>query len=175
MSAEALLSASRATLLDTLREGHPLDPSALDDQMYVGVSLGLPGWVDRLAWKTFLKTFHRDPADGGLRGWNVRLHQDGIDAPPRPMQRRGQPLSFGHYRVRDLSPGEAPRGVSTGLLLDYGAGGLRDPVVALEPRDPTVLLGWTYVSLWGWAVPTPSFFLLRRAGPLDHIAEPSGR
>lgn len=183
-AAETLLAAPRAALLDTLRAGHTPDPDALADQMYVGISLGMPGWVDRLAWKTFLKTFHRDPHSGQLRGWNVRLHQDGIGAPPRKMQRRGQPLSFGHYRVRDLAPDEAPRGLKSGLLLDYGAGGnpawdavglVRDPLVSLDPDDPSVLLGWTYLTLLGQTVPTPSFFLLQHAGSLDHIAEPSGR
>lgn len=180
-----LLSMSRRELLDTLRSGHPIEAAALDDSSYVGVSLGMPGWVDRLAWKTFMKTFHRDPDLGVLRGWNVRLQQDGIDAPPRPLERAGDRVTFGHYRVRLLVAGEAPSNVSVGLMLDYGAGGssawdvaglLRDPLVALRPGDVTELLGWTYVRLLGARIPTPSFFWLRRVGVLDHcIAVPSGR
>ena len=49
-----------------------------------GTSLGLPALVEKLTWKTFQKTFYRDPRTGRLLGWNVRLEQDGLDAPSRP-------------------------------------------------------------------------------------------
>ncbi len=178
----ALLALGGAGLRAALEGGHPVAPEALDDSRYLGVSLGLPGFVDALLWKTFMKTFRRDPASGALRGWNVRLEQTGWEGPPVPKIRRGRPVTFGHYAVVPAPQG-TPRTPSGALLLDYGAGGnpaldpaglLRDPVVALEAGGVDLLLGWTYAALGPLAVPTPSYFLLSRVGPLDHDAAPSG-
>ena len=179
MTLESLLAMSRTELMKTLRAGHAIAPEALADTEYLGVSLGLPGWVDRLAWKTFMKTFHSD--DGVLRGWNVRLEQDGIEAVPRPKTKGAEPITFGHYKVRPMGAGES----YPGLMLDYGAGGngwwdpagfLRDPLVALHPEQTDLLLGWSYVRLAGLSIGTPSFFALRKVGPLSHcIKVPSGR
>lgn len=181
-----LLCASRSQLRALLAAGHPIDPSSLDDTRYRGVSLGLPSAVERLTWKTFRKVFHRDPKDGSLRGWNVRLEQRGLDGPSVPLQRRGAPISFGHYRVDRADEARArgcplPPGCDRGLLLDYGAGGnprldptslVRDPLVALRRDDPSLLLGWTFLKLGRRAVPTPSFFALAHEGPLDDVVTP---
>jgi hypothetical protein len=171
--ARDLLTASRDELAALLREGHGIRAEALDDTEYRGISLGLPGFVDRLTWKTFRKTFHRDPDTGLLRGWNVRLEQGGLDAPSVPMRRGGRPVTFGHYVVVAGDPG---------LLLDYSAGqnGLsptalvRDPVVALEPGDPRLLLGWTYLQVGRHRIGTPSYFVLELEGPLS-FRVPMGR
>ena len=76
---EALLPLKPRQLKERLRAGHAIDPDALDGLAYQGVSLGMPAWIDRLAWKTFQKAFRSDPATGELRGWNVRLQQHGMD------------------------------------------------------------------------------------------------
>src|SRR5262245_17008157 len=110
---------NHAELRSALRSGHPVDPTALDDWEYRGTSLG------RLAWKTFQKVFHRDPANGTLRGWNVRVEQHGIGAASVPRQRRGRPLTFGHFEVVPLPRQAAPWLCGEGLLLDYGRGGNR--------------------------------------------------
>ena len=155
-----------------LEAGHDIEPTALDDTAYRGVSLGIPHWVERLAWTTFMKTFRRDPETGHLRGWNVRLEQTGLDGPVVPRLRRdGRPKTFGHFRV-------VPRPERTGLLIHYGLanpgplaamGRLRDPIVALAPSCADRLLGYSYLDL-GFSLPTPSYFLLERLGPLDHDA-----
>lgn len=171
-----LLSADRRQLGEALRGGHAVEPSALDDSCYRGISLGLPSWVERLSWKTFMKTFHRDPETGLLRGWNLRLEQDGLDAPCRPKLRRdGAPWSFGHFEVVDPTEHGVPEALRAGLLIHYGRGGngaldpiglLRDPIVALRPGDASLLLGWSYLDL-GFACPTPSYFSLERIGALE--------
>ena len=88
----------------------------------------------------------------------------------------GAPLTFGHYAVRTTPAPGLPAGT---LLIDYGSPRnpaldptrrLRDPLVALEPGDPTRLLGWTYVDAFGARIPTPSYFLLERWAELDHDA-----
>ena len=52
---------------------------------------------------------------------------------------------------------------------------LRDPLVALNPGDPSLLLGWTYLDLGlGLRLGTPSFFSLELDGPLTHSAAAPG-
>ncbi len=170
---DALLRMTPRQLAGALAAGFPIAPGTLDNTRYRGISLGLPAWLERRTWKTFQKTFHRDPATRSLRGWNVRVEQRGLDAPSVAKVRAGVPWTFGHYLLVDL-PASAPRGLSHGLLIDYsperGLGGrLRDPLVALEPGSVEQLLGWSYVDLWGVCVPTPSYFLLEREGPLEHV------
>jgi hypothetical protein len=172
-SRQQLLSLSGRDLAAALRHGHPIDPHALDDSQYRGISLGLPAWIERLSWKTFQKTFHRDPRTGQLRGWNVRVEQRGLDAKSVAKVRGGVPWSFGHYRVVELSE-RVPRDLRTGLLIDYSperglASRMRDPLVALDEGSVDRLLGWSYLDLGWFCIPTPSYFLLEREGPLERI------
>ena len=105
-----------------MAQGHPIDPAALDDTEYRGISLGLPALVERLSWKTFQKTFHRDPKTGDLRGWNVRLEQRGLDASSVALVKRSAPFTFGHYRVVPMGDRKTPRPVFPGLAIDYALG-----------------------------------------------------
>jgi len=158
--AEELLALDRAALAERLRTGHPIDPAALAGWVYRGVSLGLPGWVDRLAWKTFAKVFHAD--GGGVRGWNVRLRQGDQHAVEPLRDRRGLARCFGHFDVV-ASP--------DGLVLDYASARngrldpirrLRDPLVALRAGEADLLLGCSRLALAGHEVQTPSWFVLER-------------
>lgn len=179
---EDLWKLSRRELWERLRAGHPIDPAALDNSVFRGVSLGLPGFVDKLLWKTFQKTFHLDPHTGRRRGWNVKLQQTGFGFPSQPKRKKdGEPLTFGHYAVVGMEGSRAPGGLEKGLLLDYGQGGnarldptgfLRDPIVAVEEGNFDLLLGWSYVAIGGLRFGTPSFFTLEREKPLDHHASP---
>ncbi len=171
-------------LVGQLERGHPIDPSALRDTEYRGTSLGLPRWMERLTWKKFRKTFHHDPTTGKLRGWNVRLLQNGLHTSDVPLLRGGKPHTFGHYEVRSCAGYAMPtyRGKTVwahrGLMIDYVLGDnppgpmrrIRDPLVAVRPGDPTLLLGWSYVDLGVLRMGTPSFFTLELAGPLTHRA-----
>ncbi len=178
MRRDDVLRLDRAALMKLLRAGHAIDPAALDGHAYRGVSLGLPGLVERLTWKTFQKTFYRDPATGHLRGWNVRVEQRGLDAPSVARTRHGVPVTFGHYRVIAPSEVRAPAGCDRGLVIHYGLGAnaaldpinrVRDPLVALNPGDASLLLGWSYADVLGVLVPTPSFFVLEREGPIGYV------
>lgn len=180
ISRDQLLVMKRRELADLLGRGHPIDPHALDDTAYRGISLGLPRWAERLSWKTFQKTFHRDASTGQLRGWNVRVEQRGLDAASVPKLRRGAPFTFGHYEVVEL-PESAPRGLRRGLLIDYSperglVSRVRDPIVALHEGSVELLLGWSYVDLGWLRIPTPSYFVLEREGPLrPESVAPSSR
>jgi hypothetical protein len=176
-TAADFLHMGRPELLRALCDGHPIDARELDDTEYKGTSLGLPGWVERLTWKKFKKVFHRDPATGFLRGWNVRLEQNELGGPCIPKRRRGEPVTFGHYRVVEPGGCRMPAPCRAGLLIDYGLGGnarldpmrrVRDPIVAVNAEDPRLLLGWSYVDMGLATFGTPSFFVLEYDGPLGH-------
>jgi hypothetical protein len=175
----SLLHADHATLRRHITEGHPVDARALEGFAYRGTSLGLPGFVEKLTWKTFQKTFHRDERTGRLRGWNVRLHQDGIDAPSRPIMQKGKPLCVWHYEVVPPRGVPMPKGFDRGLVIDYGiAKGnppweptrlCKDPLVALTPGNYDELLGVSYVVLGGRCIETPTYFTLVRDHPIDYV------
>lgn len=184
MRAKDLLGARAGDLRALLREGHPIDPHSLDDFEYSGTSLGIPAFVERLTWKRFKKVFHRDPVTGTLGGWNVRIRQNDLDAPPIPLLHAGAKVTFGHFAVVTGEDPRVPSHARRGLLLDYGAGGnaawdparlVRDPIVALAPGSADLLLGWTYLRVGPWSVPTPSYFTLERDVPLTHRVAPPGR
>jgi len=171
LTAADLARMPRSELASMIRAGGPVDPDAIADTEYRGVSLGLPRIFDRIAWKTFKKVFFREPASQTLRGWNVRIEQTGVDPPFRPKMRRGERVTFGHYGVHVQEQG---------LLLDYGRFGrgldpmrfARDPVIAVRAGDVALLLGMTYLDMpWG-RMATPSFFSLELDGPLTHRARP---
>lgn len=171
-AAERLLGKKRRELRRALDAGHPIELRALDDTEYTGISLALPRLIEKLTWKTFTKTFHRDPKTGELRGWNVRMEQTGVGGPAVPRTKKGAPWTWGHYRVY----GGAPAPYDRALLIDYGVPSndfvtrrMRDPLVAVEPDDPSVLLGVSYLD-FGWLrFITPTFFLLVRRGPLSYV------
>jgi hypothetical protein len=181
---EQLLAFDREQLREVMNRGYAVDPRSLENTAYQGVSLGLPRLFEELSWKKFQKTFHRDPETGKLRGWNVRLEQNGLDAPCVPKMKDGAPFTFGHFEVVPIA--ETPAGLRDGfrgLMIDYGRGEngrditsvLRDPLVAVNEGDPRLLLGYSIVELGTAKIPTPTYFLLERPEPLTHVAHPPAR
>ena len=175
--ARALRHATRRELRERLLAGHPVDPAALEGWAFRGTALGLPGFVERVSWKTFQKTFWREPASGRLLGWNVRLHQDGVDAPSRAIERRGEPWCTWFYEVVDGGV-PAPAGFDRGLFVDYARGPnprldpirwVKDPLVALEPGNADALLGVSYAVVGGRCVTTPTWFTLERDHRIEHV------
>lgn len=183
--ASELWTKDNRALRAIMESGHALSGDDLAGWEYRGVALGLPAFVERWTWKTFVKAFWRDEGAEHVRGWNVRVVQDG--QAPTPLQgsgpltlafkqKQGKPFSFGEYRVTPL-PSRLPFAVAAGVLLDYGLEtGLldsmhlvRDPLVAINPGDPTQLLGWTYLQLGPLQLPTPSWFTLERMRPVSHV------
>jgi len=161
-----LRGAGRAELKRRLASGHRVDASAIEGWVYRGTSLGLPRLVERLTWKTFQKAFWRDPLTGRLMGWNVRLEQDGLDAPSRPKRARdGAPVTVWFYEVLETGGG---------LVIDYSRGPnppleltrlVTDPLVSLVPGDADLLLGVSRVG----PVDTPTYFMLEREHPVAGV------
>jgi hypothetical protein len=182
LSLEDLLSMDRPALAGVMRRGHALDLDALAESHYLGADLSLPPLMNRILWKTFRKTFHRDPGTGELRGWNVRMQQPGVRGPVRPMlDRRGHLRSFGHYVVRDASSIRWPKGLRPAHYLDYGhAGNLRrdpaalgaTPLVAVNEGSMDLLLGWEVLRIAGRLLPLPDYWALERQGSLGEVVAP---
>ncbi|MCE7888359.1 MAG: hypothetical protein KJ015_05035 [Myxococcales bacterium] len=185
---EDLLSMSNAERFAIVERALPLDLEALADTTYTGVDLSMPALFHRLFWKSFRKTFHRDPVSGRLRGWNVKVEQTGWGSAPAPKRdRAGKPLTFGHYEVRSATGLRFPRGWKGEHYLDYRDAGNRFgdfpartgycPLVSVNPGRSDLLLGWEVFNLGGLLVPLNDFWALVREGPLraeDVVPRPDG-
>jgi hypothetical protein len=172
-----LLEGPRSALAEAMAAGHPIAPEALAGHAYLGISIGLPSWVDRALWKTFVKAFASD-----ARGWNVKMAQHGLDGPHAPLERSdGRPRSFGHFSVSACPAGRIAGLDEAHVLLDYSVSdnpvldpsrAIRDPLVSLRPGSAEVLLGRTYAAVLGGWLGTPSYFALVRSPALQHLADP---
>ena len=145
---EDLNPMSGRQLGELMAAGHPIDLDQLADREYRGISLGIPGWVEKLAWKTFKKVFHREPETGKLRGWNVRMQQTGLHGECIPIDRKGQPKTFGHYEVVPRDATHRPtRPCEHAAFIDYRSrdskircspqlASLSSPIILDTPFDP---------------------------------------
>jgi len=171
-----LLAMSNAQRREIVMKARPFEPAALENSRYLGIDLSLPVIANKILWKTFRKTFYRDPASGVLRGWNVRMKQTGWDGPGTPMtDGQGKPVSFGHYQVLPATGLKFPGGWVGAHYLDYivagnpwydPAGLGYCPLVAVNEGSSDLLLGWEIFKLGPVFVPLPDFWTLRREGPL---------
>jgi hypothetical protein len=172
-----LLVMNRHQLREIITRANPLDLTALEEKQYQGVDLSLPPFINRILWKTFRKTFHRDPQSGVLRGWNVRMEQTGIDGPRVPKTNRdGNPWTFAHYEVRSATGLRFPRGWKGPHYFDYGVTGNPfgenlgyTPVVAVNQGSMDLLLGWEVFKLGPLFIPLPDYWALRLEGPLEEV------
>ena len=96
-----------------------------------------------------------------------------LDPNAEPVAARDDQRNTPGYRM--------PRPYDGGVMLDYGRGGnkrtdptaaVRDPLVAVNEGDSTLLLGWSYVDAKITRVGTPSYFALRRGAELSHVVPP---
>ncbi|MFO0587895.1 MAG: hypothetical protein U0441_10165 [Polyangiaceae bacterium] len=176
-TARDLLLAPKEVLREHIVQGHPVNPRDLEGWAYRGTSLGLPTFVERLTWKTFQKTFWRDPSTGRLLGWNVRLEQDGIDAPSRPKTRNGHPVTEWNYEVIPAQGVVTPPGFDRGLVIDYSRAPnppgvvtlTKDPLVSLSPDDADLLIGVSYLVIAGRCLETPTYFMLEREHRITYV------
>ena len=178
-----LLAMDADALHAIVARAHPLDPDALAGSQYFGVDLSLPPWVNKLLWKTFRKAFFRDPETGAIRGWNVRMEQQGIDGPRVPKKNRdGSDLTFAHYELQSAEGRAFPRGWTGAHFLNYGVPGNPfgenlgyTPLVAVNAGDSSLLLGWEVFKLGSMFVPLRDYWALVREGPVDAVVPSRGR
>jgi hypothetical protein len=189
ISLDQLLTMSNDDLFAIVRRAHPLDLDALADTAYTGIDLSMPEWFHKLMWKSFRKTFNRDPVSGRLRGWNVKVEQVGWETPPPPKRGRdGKPITFGHYEVRSAEGLPFSRGWKGPHYIDYRQAGNHAwdfpanagycPLVSVNEGSSELLLGWEVFRVAGVNIPLNDFWVLRREGPLapdDFVPRPDGR
>ena len=179
LTLDNLLAMDRGELRKIMMKAHPIDLDSLDGSMYLGIDLCLPKIMNMILWKTFRKTFHRDPETRELRGWNVRMEQTGWDGPGTPMtDSKGNQISFGHYRVLPAEGLKFPGGWSGKDYLDYGTAGNLwydvarfgyCPLVAVNEGSTELLLGWEIFKAGPLFLPLPDYWALKREGPLDQV------
>ncbi len=183
-----LLKMTSQDLYAIVDRGEPLDVEALADTSYTGVDLSMPDWFHKLMWRSFRKTFHKDPVSGRLRGWNVKVEQTGWDTPPEPKRDgKGKALTFGHYEVLPAAGLRFPRGWQGGHYLDYRHAGNHwwdwparrgyCPLVSVNAGSSELLLGWEIFNVAGLMVPITDFWALKREGRLaaeDVLPRPNG-
>jgi hypothetical protein len=163
-----------------LEQGHPIDPTRLDDTEYNGVALDMPGFMEKVLWKTFKKVFYRDPDTGVLRGWNVAVEQNGVEGPFVDRLKKGKRITYWFYEVHGPDNYHPPKNQDRGLIIDYGPQSspftithfVRDPLVAVNEGDDRLLLGYSYAALGSIPVPVPSWFLLMRGDRLTYRDDP---
>ncbi len=175
-----LLQMSKEEIKQVFQNGHPINTEELDNTQYLGIDVGMPSWFHRFFWKTFRKTFYRDPKSGILRGWNVKLEQTGWKGPlSAKKNKNGEDLSFGHYHLLPAKGKKFPKGWQGADYLDYGVAGNKTgdpaalgycPLVAVNEGSTELLLGWEVFKLGPFFIPLNDFWILKKEGPLQHIA-----
>lgn len=178
---QQLLQMNNQQLFEVMQQGHAV-PSSVAGKMYLGIDLSLPPIVNKILWKTFRKTFYRDPASGNIRGWNVRMQQTGYNVPGKPItDKTGRPVAFGHYELLDATGKTFPRNWKGDTFLDYGNIGNAwydmarlgyCPLVAVNKGSDELLLGWEVFKIGSLFVPLNDFWLLKYEAPLD-VVEPA--
>jgi hypothetical protein len=174
-----LLNMSNLERRQVIFDAHPIDVDALDNTMYRGIDLSLPLIMNKILWKTFRKTFIRDTENEEIRGWNVRMEQTGWEGPGKPMtDKKGEQISFGHYRVKSARGIKFPGGWSGEQFLDYTAAGNNwydpasmgyTPLVAVNKGSNDLLLGWEIFKVGPLFVPLPDYWALKLEGTLDKV------
>lgn len=182
LSIDNLLTMSVSELRNVMHQGHPINIPDLHNKMYKGYSLGLPKLMLNILWYTFRKTFYFDDQLGFMRGWNVRMEQNGSykGDSRKPKQRKGKDWSFGHYQIhqaKDLNAKHIYGGWNQGLLLEYHHMGssILDgslgycPLVSVNKGSSNLLLGWEVFKIGPFLLPLNSVWALEYEGELDKL------
>jgi hypothetical protein len=186
LTLEDLMAMDGKALHEVLLRGFPLEPEKVAGKAYLGVDLSLPDIARKILWHTFRKTFTRDESTGDVRGWNGRMEQHGVNGARIPMRnRKGKPITFGHYVIRKTDGIEFPQNYRGTHYLDYGTSGNPfldlarlgfTPLVAVNEGSQDLLLGWEVFRIAGKFVSMPLYWALRVEGPLDKVVpRPDGK
>jgi hypothetical protein len=129
-----------------------------------------PFFARLLGIQKFIKGFFQEPGNE-LAGYNVPVHQNGLEAPWVHKPSAEMPKRFGYYQVYRVRAGERDHRYPHALLLNYGASRrnkayqvervLRDYLVQPDAANPDLLLGKAYLAFGPLRVPS-NFFILER-------------
>lgn len=185
ISFEEMLTMSKQQVKEVFQRGFPIPIEDIGNSQYLGVDLGMPEWFHKLAWKTFRKTFYKDPDTGIIRGWNVKVEQTGYNFPLIPKKNsKGEELSFGHYHLLPAKGKKFPEGWEGENYLDYGVAGNPPldvaalgycPLVAVNEGSADLLLGWEVFKIGNLFVPLNDYWVLKKEGQLQVTVPPPVR
>lgn len=178
-----MLNMSNKDVAQVFRNGHPVNKEELINKKYLGIDLSLPPLMNKILWKTFRKTFYREPETGIIRGWNVRLEQTGWEQQTIAMKnKKGEQIAFGHYHLLHAKGKKFPKGWQGADYLDYGVAGNAPydlarlgycPLVAVNEGSSELLLGWEVFKIGNIFIPLNDYWLLKMDGDLDIIHYPA--
>jgi hypothetical protein len=136
---------------------------------YEWMGFNVSAVVRMLGLQKFIKGFFQGKAH--VEGYNIRVLQNGLDAPWLVQPTQETPKRFGFYTLTAVDGAAPSRIYPDAVLLDYGASqrnpagrierALRDYLGQPDPNDPDVLLGKAYFALGRRRVPS-NFFVLQR-------------
>lgn len=183
---EDMLKMTKAEVAEVFRNSYPINTDAIGNSQYLGVDLSMPWWFHKFFWKTFRKTFYKDPVTGIIRGWNVKLEQTGYKFPTTAKKNgKGEELSFGHYHLLSTKGKKFPKGWQGADYLDYGVAGNPAldmaglgycPLVAVNEGSADLLLGWEVFKIGNLFVPLNDYWVLKREGDLKVVVQrPDGK
>ncbi|HUF67128.1 MAG TPA: hypothetical protein VMM79_00655 [Longimicrobiales bacterium] len=167
-----LTRSSADVLEDFLRSGQAPSVETLVGSEFRGANIGAV--PRRLGLQKFIKGFFHGP--DSVEGYNIRVDQNGLDAPWTPKPHHEQPRRFGFYLVSPVRPRGRDSRYPNAILLDYGASprnpgtrierALRDYLVVPDPNRSDVLLGKAYLAAGPARLPV-GFFVIERLRPTD--------
>ena len=182
---QQILEMNKKEVAQVFRDGHPIKLEEIENTKYLGIDLSMPNWFHKYFWKTFRKTFYRDPETNVFRGWNVKLEQTGWEGNSIPKRnKKGEELSFGHYHLCDAKGKKFPKGWQGQDYLDYTIAGNNFfdpgklgycPLVAVNEGSTELLMGWEVFKITGIFLPLPDYWLLKKDGELETIVKPPAR
>jgi len=164
-----LASSDNQTLERYMQQGLQPDPEKLAGWEFKGFnSLDL---TTILGFRKFKKGFYRD--GDLLRGYNVKVRQNGLVDPWIDVTKKGKSIKHGWYDVYPVRAEEKDNLYPNALLLNYASKRnplydpsrvLRDYLVQPDPKNPDLYLGKAYLAL-GTKRIFVSYFILERENP----------
>ena len=152
---EALCRADAGTLERVLAQGVMPRLEDLAGHEFRGYNVNPSAEILKI--RKFKKGFYWDPGDSSsLRGYNVKVTQNGLLNPWIARLAQGEPIRHALYAVYPVRAWERDNLYSNALMLDYGMGHnplwdpsrmLRDYVVQVSEDNLDLLLGKAYLAL----------------------------
>lgn len=169
LSYEALCGSRDEDLDQVLEQGGTPDFDLLDGWEFRGYNVNAASELIRA--RKFKKGFYRDPgAPSAMRGYNVKVEQNGLLNPWVDQLAHGAPVRHALYAVYPVRAGDRDDKYLQALMLNYGEGQnppwdpsrvLRDYLVQVSPDNDDLYLGKAYAAI-GPLRTFGGFFVLER-------------
>ncbi len=169
LSYETLCASTNEALDEVLLQGSMPELEALDGWEFRGYNVNPASELIRA--RKFKKGFYLDPADTSrMRGYNVKVEQNGLLNPWVDQMQHGAPVRHALYTVYPVRADDRDNRYLNALMLNYGQGDnppldpsrvLRDYLVKVSPDNDDLFLGKAYAAI-GPLRSFGGFFVLER-------------